>query len=147
MCRKEECFSHGAMAGTTDGTTNRKGTDHTIGTGNFFNVTRGEIDMKKTLMYGTLAAMVITGVTSAIACDKGKDGHNHGAKMFEKLDTDSDGIITKAEFIAKTERKFAKMDADSDGKVTKEEVEKHRALMKEKHKEKNKEENEEKSKE
>lgn len=52
------------------------------------------------------------------------------AKAFAKLDTNSDGSVSKEEFLAspqakkdaaKAEASFAKKDKDSDGKLTKEE--------------------------
>lgn len=57
------------------------------------------------------------------------------AKVFAKLDADSDGSLTLAEFQAapmakrnpeRAEKGFAKMDADSDGMVTLEEFKAHR---------------------
>lgn len=61
-------------------------------------------------------------------CCKGKAHHGH---MFDKLDTDKDGSVTKAEFDAVNAKHFTEMDANSDGKVTKEEAD---AFMKEHHK-------------
>ena len=38
--------------------------------------------------------------------------------MFEKKDANSDGVISKAEFVAHAEKKFAKMDTDGNGSLT-----------------------------
>lgn len=54
-------------------------------------------------------------------------------------DTDGDGFLSKAEFMAVQEKRFAEMDKDSDGKVSKDEMKAHRETMKEKFKEKRKE--------
>lgn len=51
------------------------------------------------------------------------DNHGEGKKggMFEKHDTNGDGVISKAEFLSHAEERFSKMDADGNGEVTKEE--------------------------
>lgn len=54
--------------------------------------------------------------------DMGHDGPHKGAKMFEKMDTDGDGVITKAEFVTASEKRFEKMDTDGDGNITEDEV-------------------------
>jgi len=59
---------------------------------------------------------------------------SHKENMFEKMDTDGDGVISPEEHSAKAERRFKKMDADGDGKVTREEIKSHHAAMKEKYK-------------
>jgi len=58
------------------------------------------------------------------------DGKHHpGRMMFEKMDTNGDGVITAEEheasiqqMMAKRSEHFAKMDTDGDGSVTKEEA-------------------------
>jgi hypothetical protein len=60
-------------------------------------------------------------------------GHHKG-KMFEKMDTDADGVISHEEFSAKAERRFKKMDANGDGKITREEAKNHHAAMRDKYK-------------
>lgn len=84
--------------------------------------------MKK-LLLGTSAVLALAAMP-AIA------GHHEGGEMkgdkqakmeemhdkkFEKYDTDGDGVVSKAEFMAHAEEKFGKMDADGDGNITKEE--------------------------
>ena len=68
---------------------------------------------------------------------------NHGGgkkgKMFEKHDTNGDGVISKSEFLSHAEERFAKMDANGDGEVTKDEGKAAREAMKEKRKERKEE--------
>jgi len=97
--------------------------------------------MRKILMFSVLAVLFIGGATFASAhcgdCGKKADCPRKPAKMdkmFEKKDANSDGVISKAEFVAYTEGKFAKMDADGNGSLTKEEVKNYWAAKKEKHK-------------
>jgi hypothetical protein len=99
--------------------------------------------MKKLL---ALSAVAIALSTTPAFADRHEDGdHKKGqkGKMFEKLDADGDGTVTKAEFLSVHEEHFAKMDADGDGSITKEESEaareEWRAKMKEKHAERKKE--------
>lgn len=72
--------------------------------------------------------------TSFAEGGKGKGCSSHKGKMFERTDTNGDGVISREEFSAKAERRFKKMDANSDGKVTKEEAKNHHAAMREKYK-------------
>lgn len=81
--------------------------------------------MKKLLL---LTAAGLIAVSAPVLADNhgdhsGKGGKgDRGAKMFEKQDTNSDGVISEAEFMAKAKEKFSKMDANGDGTVTKEEA-------------------------
>lgn len=88
--------------------------------------------MKKILMLSALALVMAVPVAQA---GKHKGGKHHGEKMFEKHDTNSDGVISKDEFMASAEERFAKMDADGNGEITKEEAEAVRKAMKDKWKE------------
>ncbi len=98
--------------------------------------------MKKLLALGACAFAF--SVTPALADHH--EGGDHKGKMFEKHDTNGDGVISKDEFLThaaeKAEERFAKMDADGNGEVSKEEAaaakEKWREKMKE-YKEKRKE--------
>lgn len=63
------------------------------------------------------AAMAFSGPVMA-----GEHGGKHHGKMFEKHDTNGDGVITKEEALSHAEARFDKMDADGDGSVTKEEA-------------------------
>ena len=101
--------------------------------------------MRKVLMFSVLAVLFLGGATFASAhcgdCGKKADCPRKSAKMdkmFEKKDANSDGVISKAEFMSSAEKKFAKMDADNNGSLTKEEVKKYWAAKKEKYGEKKK---------
>ena len=94
--------------------------------------------MRKALMFAAFVVLFIGGATFAAAdcgaCDKKADSKSRYCKMFDKKDSNSDGVISKAEFVAHAEKKFAKMDADGNGSLTKEEVKSYRAAKKEKYK-------------
>ncbi len=101
--------------------------------------------MRKVLMFSVLAVLFLGGATFASAhcgdCGKKADCPRKSAKMdrmFEKKDANSDGVISKAEFMAAAEKKFAKIDADGNGSLTKEEVKNYWAAKKEKYKNKKK---------
>jgi Skp family chaperone for outer membrane proteins len=86
--------------------------------------------MNKFLMLGVAA------VSMAVAAPAMAEGTMHKGKyMFSYHDTDSNGVVTKAEFMAKAEEKFAKMDTDGDGSISKAEHEAKKAEWKEKMKE------------
>lgn len=56
------------------------------------------------------------------------------AKRLKKIDTDGDGKMSRAEFLAHAEQRFAKMDSDGDGFVTKEEGKAAHKKMRKEHK-------------
>ena len=90
--------------------------------------------MKKLLTLGVIALAM--SATPALA-----DHHGEGKKggMSEKHDTNGDGTVTEAEFVAHaTERAkehFAKMDTDGNGEISKEEAAAGKEKMREKMKE------------
>jgi len=85
--------------------------------------------MNKLFLAAALLGSVAIGSTAVMAEHHEGD---HKGKMMERIDTDGDGMVSKAEFMAKHEEKFAKMDADSDGMLTTEEMKEAKAQMKEK---------------
>ena len=85
--------------------------------------------MKK-LMFMSAAAMLALSAP-AFATEDGPK-HHKGDKMFEMHDTNADGVISKAEYMAHAEERFAKMDADGNGEVSKAEGEAVREKWKEK---------------
>jgi hypothetical protein len=84
-----------------------------------------------------------------VAAKEAKGGADRGAAMFAKMDANSDGKVTKEEYVAAyearakdsgreappkemIEKRFAKMDADSDGALTQEEMKSaHKKMMEE----------------
>lgn len=62
--------------------------------------------------------------------EKGKGAHKQ--KMFEKLDNDQNGTISKSEFIAEMENKFAEIDSDGNSELTQEEMKAHHEAKREK---------------
>ncbi|MAS86466.1 MAG: calcium-binding protein [Micavibrio sp.] len=85
----------------------------------------------KSILLPALSAFVITAAIPAVAmADMHKGNH-----YMEKVDTNKDGKISKAESQAAHDARFEKMDTDGDGFVTKEEGEAAKAKMKEKWKE------------
>lgn len=74
-------------------------------------------------------------VLAFAACSHGgkkhhhKHGKDHHAKMWQKMDADNNGEVTKEEFNKAHEEMFKMMDANSDGKVTKEEKMAHKKKM------------------
>jgi Ca2+-binding EF-hand superfamily protein len=92
--------------------------------------------MTKTFAF-SLAALITAGSSVALAHGPG-DGECHGGPgrgpgaHFEELDTNKDGSVTQAEFLAHGEARFAQADTNKDGKLTKEERQAaHQAHMKE----------------
>jgi Ca2+-binding EF-hand superfamily protein len=55
------------------------------------------------------------------------DGHEQRgpSKIFEKADTNQDGITSKQEFLDFHEQKFDEIDSDGDGNITKEDLTAH----------------------
>ncbi len=86
-----------------------------------------------------VSAVVFLGLTSC-QHHKGHKNHDehkdhkkmdHHAKMWETMDADKDGTVTKKEFEAAHMKKFDSMDANKDGKITKEEkMQAHKDKMK-----------------
>lgn len=87
--------------------------------------------MRKILALGVCA--LAFSATPALA-DHHKGG-DHKGKMFEKHDTNGDGVISKDEFLKGAEERFSKMDTDGNGEVTKEEAKAAHEKMREKIKE------------
>lgn len=92
--------------------------------------------MNKFVMTAALAATLgIVGVANA---DDHK-GHDKMEKMkqhmLEKIDTDGNNVISKAEFLASHEEKFTMMDTDKSGDLTSDELTAAHEKMMEKRKE------------
>ncbi len=86
--------------------------------------------MKKLLMFSA-AALALTAPAMA---EDGKEGKPHHQSFTERYDTDKDGVVSKAEFLAMHEARFAEFDTNGDGTISKEESDAKRAEWKEKRK-------------
>lgn len=79
--------------------------------------------MRKIPMILAVAAIVLTAQPSWAEGTSGdrpaRGGHG---QMFQNLDKDGDGVVTKAEFLAGAEARFAKMDKNGDGVLTKDDM-------------------------
>ncbi|RBP53285.1 hypothetical protein [Arenicella xantha] len=70
-----------------------------------------------------------------------KESHDRGGKdkkheyMLKRIDTNQDGQVDRAEYMASAEERFASMDLNSDGYVTPEEHREAGKIMREKHRE------------
>jgi Ca2+-binding EF-hand superfamily protein len=83
---------------------------------------------KKAIIVGTLALIPILAVAATTAttnADKAEPA-KAASKRIASADTNSDGVITKQEWLAvwqnRAEKRFKAMDANGDGNVTKEEL-------------------------
>jgi len=85
----------------------------------------GETAMK-TIPLTLSAALLLGGAQIALAdAPRGAHGPMQGAQleqMFERLDADGDGAISRAEIDAAPAARFAEADANGDGKVTVDEI-------------------------
>jgi len=71
--------------------------------------------MKKTLAAALLGATLFAG--SAVAAPQDRPMED----LLTMSDTNGDGVVTEAEFLADVDARFAKLDADKDGKISKQE--------------------------
>ncbi len=90
--------------------------------------------MRKLLSFGVLGVLLLGVASFASADDERGDYNRKHYKMVEKKDANSDGVISKAEFMAHAEKKFAKMDTDSNGSITSKEVESYLTAKKKSYK-------------
>jgi Ca2+-binding EF-hand superfamily protein len=77
--------------------------------------------MKRKLIIGSLIAALAVPAITAVAKDGPSKGH-HGAKMFERLDTNKDGEISFEEMTVKSSERFEKLDKDGNGTISVEEM-------------------------
>ena len=71
--------------------------------------------MRKLLLAAALGTSLLTG--AAIAQDR-----MGGGGMMQRADTNGDGSISRAEFIAQSDQRFARLDKNGDGKLTADEL-------------------------
>ena len=67
---------------------------------------------------------------SGMGMNHGRHGGGHGMMMMQKADTNNDGAVSQAEFLAAANKRFDMADANKDGNVTKEERDAAREKMK-----------------
>ncbi|MGN6374576.1 MAG: EF-hand domain-containing protein [Sphingomonas sp.] len=91
----------------------------------------------KTLILATALAGTMLGGAAYAAQDQATPApaagmhrhHRHHGDMLAKLDTNHDGVITRAEAQAAADARFAKMDTNGDGQIAKDEVQARRDAM------------------
>ncbi|MCB9990780.1 MAG: hypothetical protein H6867_05305 [Rhodospirillales bacterium] len=74
----------------------------------------------KWFLAAAVAALMIAPMAHAEGPGKGDGGHK--GKMLEKMDSDGDGKVSRAEFIEAHEQRFTEIDADGDGFASAEEL-------------------------
>jgi len=72
--------------------------------------------MQKTINHLAAVAGIVMSISLAYA------GDMSGGGLFNKLDTNGDGLISKAEFDAFNDRHFKNLDINNDGNITPEEL-------------------------
>lgn len=75
--------------------------------------------MRKVLLAAAGIAVLAGASGIALAQDRDRDGHRGG--LFQS-DSNSDGVVTRAEFDAGRDSMFARLDANSDGQLAREEM-------------------------
>lgn len=91
-------------------------------------ITKDEVDAARAARFSEIDANVDGVVTidemTAYHAAKAAERHAKRAeRRLERVDSDGDGVISEAEFMAQEDRLFTRADADGDGVVTREEVE------------------------
>ena len=102
----------------------------------------------KPVLSALLVAAAFTGATFAHEHETAADAHANGkehrhdlrharreARMLDRVDTNEDGIIDEAEFMADAQRRFEFLDANSDGQVTEQERKQAGEEMRKRHRE------------
>jgi hypothetical protein len=75
----------------------------------------------KILAAGTLVSLAASGLALAGQGHRGHHGGMLGAHLFERVDTNKDARVTRAEAQGEVEKLFTRLDANKDGAVTQEE--------------------------
>jgi len=87
--------------------------------------------MKRFILPGLAAVAAVTGAI-AYAQVEGGPGHGH-PMLFEMLDANKDGTVTRAEVTAAAEKHFAEVDTDHNGVISDAERDAMRARMEDEH--------------
>lgn len=74
--------------------------------------------MRKTMTLAAAAALAALPLAHALAQPGPGSGPRGPERMFERLDTDRDGRVTREEAMARLAERFAQADADRDGGVS-----------------------------
>lgn len=86
--------------------------------------------MKHLLISALAAGTIVTGSAVALAqISTGTQPAPRGHPFFENMDANQDGVVTRAEVTAATEKRFADLDTDRDGKVSQAERQAAREAM------------------
>lgn len=83
--------------------------------------------MKRYILAGLAAAAVVTGAVAFAQAEHGPGPRGH--MMFDLLDANKDGTVTRAEATAAAENRFAQMDTNKDGVISDAERDAMRARM------------------
>lgn len=81
--------------------------------------------------------LILLALSWVVSCSHVEEMHHkhqdmvgkHHAKMWKKMDANSDGKLSKEEFVKAHEIEFPKIDTNSDGFITQEEMAAHHAEM------------------
>lgn len=78
-----------------------------------------------------VASLGLIAASTSYAADTGTkkspaEIEKHAAGRFKKSDTNNDGVISKEEFLARSEKRFNEIDADHDGKISPQEMKAYR---------------------
>lgn len=77
--------------------------------------------MNRLLLSAMAAGTMFTGSAIALAQSAPPPPPPHGHRLFEEMDANHDGVVTRAEATALLEKRFAELDANHDGKISPEE--------------------------
>jgi hypothetical protein len=106
------------------------------------NTKEKDIMMKNKLLLtaACLALSVAVSIPLASGAAHADDHHGHKGKgrhaeRLQEVDTNGDGLVSKAEFMAQQEKRFNELDANSDGQIDQDEHKAFRGKMKERFKE------------
>ncbi len=96
--------------------------------------------MKKIFLMAASLAFITGSIVSANAQNSEENKNNRPkGGMLGEMDSNSDGFVTKDEFMDSSAKRFIAMDANKDGKVTEEEMKNHQETQKAEHEKRKKE--------